>query len=183
MLSLKSLIMSHMNPEYRHYWPHLWMGWWRLIGAGHLFKVIPIWGFKCTLHCGQSEPCIYSSLMDHFPYMASLASRKGCSGSPFLSPSEQPPHAFTFLSTCCCSVPQSCPTLCNPTDCSTPGFLVLHHLPELAQNHVHWVGDAIQLSHSLSSPSPPAFKLSQHHGLCQWVSPLNQVAKVLALQL
>ena len=62
----------------------------------------------------------------------------------------------------CCSVAQSCPTLCGPMDCSTPGFPVLHHLPELAQIHVHWVGDAIQPSHPLSSPSPPAFNLSQH---------------------
>ena len=50
----------------------------------------------------------------------------------------------------------------SPMDCSTPGFLVLHHLPELAQTHVHWVSDAIQPSHPLSSPSPPAFNLSQH---------------------
>ena len=61
-----------------------------------------------------------------------------------------------------CSVTQSCRTTCNPMDCSTPGFLVLHHLPELAQTHVHWVGDAIQPSHPLPSPCPPAFSLSQH---------------------
>ena len=59
------------------------------------------------------------------------------------------------------SVTQSCLTLCNPMDCSTPGFPVHHQLPELAQTHVHTVGDAIQPSHSLSSPSP-AFNLSQH---------------------
>ena len=62
----------------------------------------------------------------------------------------------------CCSVTQSCPTLCNPLDGSSPGFPVLHHFPELAQTHVHWVSDAIQPSHPLSSPSPPAFNLSQH---------------------
>ena len=65
------------------------------------------------------------------------------------------------LTPSCCSVAQLRPALCNPMDCSTPGFLVPHHLPELAQTHVHWVGDAIQPSHSLS-PSP-AFNLSQHH--------------------
>ena len=65
----------------------------------------------------------------------------------------------------CCSVTQVCPTFCDPMDCSTPGFPVLHHLPELAQTHVHLVGDAIQPSHPLSSPSPPAFNLSQHQGL------------------
>ena len=58
-----------------------------------------------------------------------------------------------------CSVAQSCPTLCDPMVCSMPGFPVLHHLPELAQTHVHWVSDAIQPSHPLLSPSPPAFNL------------------------
>ena len=72
---------------------------------------------------------------------------------------------------CCfyCSVPQSCLTLCNPMDCSKSGFPVLHHLPEFAHTHVHWVGDAIQLSHPLSSPSPPAFNLSQNQCLFQWI--------------
>ena len=64
------------------------------------------------------------------------------------------------------SVAQSCPTLCNPIDCSTPGFPV-HQLPELAQTHVHRVDDAIQPSHPLLSPSPPVFNLSQHQGLFQ----------------
>ena len=59
----------------------------------------------------------------------------------------------------CCSVTQPCPTLCNPMDCSTPGFPVLHHLQEFVQTHVHRVGDAIQPPHPLSSPSPPAFNL------------------------
>ena len=77
---------------------------------------------------------------------------------------------------------QSCLTLCDLIDCSTPGFPVLHHLLELAQTHVHWVGDVIQPSHPLSSPSPTAFNLSQHQGLFQWVGSLHQVAKVLALQ-
>ena len=62
--------------------------------------------------------------------------------------------------------------------CSTSGFPVHHQLPELAQTHVHWVGDAIQPSHPLSFPSPPAFNLSQHLGLFQWVNSLHQVAKV-----
>ena len=63
------------------------------------------------------------------------------------------------------SVDRSCPTLCDPMDCSTPGLPVLHQLLELAQTHVHRVGDAIQPSHPLSTPSPPAFNLSQHQGL------------------
>ena len=64
-------------------------------------------------------------------------------------------------------------------DCSIPGFPVLHQLPELAQTEVHQVGDAIQPSHPLSSPSPSTFNLSQHQGLFQWISSLHQVAKVL----
>ena len=75
------------------------------------------------------------------------------------------------------SVSQSCPTLCNPMDCSMPGFPVHHQLPELAQTQVHQVSDAIQPSHPLSSPSPPAFNLSQHQGLFQGVSSSHQVAK------
>ena len=62
------------------------------------------------------------------------------------------------------SVTQSCPTFCNPMDCSMPGFPVHHQLLELAQAHVHWVDDAIQSSHPLSPSSPPAFNLSQHQG-------------------
>ena len=76
----------------------------------------------------------------------------------------------------------SCLTLCDPTDCSTPGFPVLNQLPELTQIQVHPVGDANQPSHPLSSPSLPAFNLSQHQGLFQWVSSSHQVAKVLELQ-
>ena len=67
------------------------------------------------------------------------------------------------------SVAQSRPTLCDPMDCSTPGFPVHYQLPELAQTQVHWAGDAIQPSHPLSSPSPPTFNLSQHQVLFQWV--------------
>ena len=81
------------------------------------------------------------------------------------------------------SVTQSCLTLCHPVDCSMSGLPVHHQLSELAQTHVHWVYDAIQPSHPLLSPSPPAFNLSQHQGLFQWVSSSHQVAKVLELQL
>ena len=74
-------------------------------------------------------------------------------------------------------------TLCDPTDCSTPGFLVHHQLLELTQSHAHWVSDAIQPSHPLSFPSPPTFKLSQHQGVFKWDSSSHQVAKVLEFQL
>ena len=81
------------------------------------------------------------------------------------------------------SVAQSCPTLCDPMNHSTPGLPVHHQLLEFTPTHVHWVGDAIQPSHPLSSPSPPALNLSQHQGLFHWVSSSHQVAKVLELQL
>ena len=81
------------------------------------------------------------------------------------------------------SVPQLCPTVCDPMDCSTPGLLVHHQLLGFTQSHVHWVGDAIQPSHPLLSPSPPTFSLSQHQSLFQWVSSSHQVATVLEFQL
>ena len=81
------------------------------------------------------------------------------------------------------SVTQSCLTLCDLMDCSMPGLPVHHQLLELTQTHVHCIGDAIQPSHPLSSPSLPAFNLSQHQGLFKRVISLHQVAKVLELQL
>ena len=86
-------------------------------------------------------------------------------------------------SSVCCSVARPCPTLYNPMDYSTPGFPVLHNLPEFAHTQVHWVSDAIQPSHYLLSPSPPAFNLPQHQDLFQWVGPSHQLARVLELQL
>jgi len=78
---------------------------------------------------------------------------------------------------------QSCPTLCDPMNCSTPGLPVHHQLPEFTQTRVHRVSDAIQPSHPLSSPSPPAPSPSQHQGLFQWVNSSHEVAKVLEFQL
>ena len=81
------------------------------------------------------------------------------------------------------SVTHSCPTLCHPMNRSTPGLPVHHQLPESTQTHAHRVGDAIQSSHPLSSPSPPAPSPSQHQGLFQWVNSLHEVANVLEFQL
>ena len=98
---------------------------------------------------------------------------------PYSNPSKESnnlrPHgglgySLTLSSLQFSSVTQSCSTLCDPMDHSTPGLPVHHQLPELTQTPVHWVGDAIQPSHPLSSPSPPAFNLSQHQGLFKWVS-------------
>ena len=81
------------------------------------------------------------------------------------------------------SVAQPCPILYNPMDCSMPGFPVHHQLQEPTKTHVNWANDAIQPSHPLLSPSPPAFNISQHHGLFQWVSSSHQVTQVLEFQL
>ena len=81
------------------------------------------------------------------------------------------------------SVTQSCPTLCDPMNCSTPGLPVHHQLPEFTQTHVHRVSDAIQPSHHLSSPSPPAPNPSQHQSLFQGINSLHEVGKVLEFQL
>ena len=91
--------------------------------------------------------------------------------------------SYSFASVQFSSVAQLCPTLCDPMDYSKPGFPVHHQLLVLAQTHVHRVGDAIQPSHPLSSPFPPAFSLCQHEGLFKRVSSLHQVAKVLEFQL
>ena len=81
------------------------------------------------------------------------------------------------------SVTQSCPTLCDPMNRSTPGLPIHHQLPEFTQTHIHRVSDAIQPSHPLSSPFSPAPNPSQHQGLFQWVNSSYEVAKVLEFQL
>ena len=80
-------------------------------------------------------------------------------------------------------VTQSCPTLCNPMNCSTPGLPVHHQLPESIQTHVHWVSDAVQPSHPLSSPFLSVPYLSPHQSRFQWVNSSHEVAKVLEFQL
>ena len=104
------------------------------------------------------------SLRDWYSSLLSLSF--SCSLSRFL---------FQFS-----SVAQSCLTLCDPMDCSTPGLPVHHQLPEFT--HVHWVNDSIQSSQPLSSPSSPTISLSQHQGLLEWVSSSHQMAKVLEFQ-
>ena len=81
------------------------------------------------------------------------------------------------------SVTHSCLTLCDPMNCSTPGLPVHHQLPEFTKTHVHWVSDAIQPSHPLSSPSPPPPNTSPHQSLFQWVNSSHEVAKVQEFQL
>ena len=109
------------------------------------------------------------------------------SGVPLPSPDadvqcfENHCYIVSCYSSGCCSIAQSCLILCNPMNCSMPGFPVLHHLPELVQTHVHWVSDAIQPSRPLSSSSPPAFNFSKHRGLLKWVSSSHQFSSVQSL--
>ena len=93
------------------------------------------------------------------------------------------PSPYCFLSVQFSSFTQSCPTLCDPMNCSRPGLPVHHQLLEFTQTHVSPVGDAIQRSHPLSSSSPPAPNPSQHQNLFQWVNSSHEVAKVLEFQL
>ena len=123
----------------------------------------------CTVafsSCGSraSHCCSWAASCRGFSCCGSTGSRREgfsgcCTGAQYLGLAV--PGASVQFS----SVTQSCPTLCNPMDCSTPGFPVYHQLLELAQTHVQGVGDAIQPSHPLSSPSHPAFNLSQHQCL------------------
>ena len=122
---------------------------------------------KCSQYQHRNEKYLLSFSLNmfnlaHFLYKVFFSLRKW-----FL-------YSFSFS-----SVAQSCPTLFDPMNHSMAGLLVHHHLPEFTQTHIHWVGDAIQPSHPLSSLSPPALNLSQHQGIFKWVSSLHQVAKVL----
>ena len=97
--------------------------------------------------------------------------------------SQKEKHQYSISSVQFSAVAQSCPTLCDPMNHSMPGLPVYHQLLEFTQTHIHRVGDTIQPSHPLSSPSPPALNPSQHQSLFQWVNSLHEVAKVLELQL
>ena len=110
-------------------------------------------------------------------------------GLPFPTPGDIPNPRIKILSPVYpeliqfSPVAQSCPTLCDSKNRSTPGFPVHLQLLEFTQTHVHWISDANQPSHLLSSTSPPALNLAQHQGLFKWVRSSHQVAKVLELQL
>ena len=151
------------------------------------------------MHTKLLRSCLTLCDLWTIAHQASLSmgfSRQEWSGLPSPPPggSSQPRDwTHVFYVSCICrqvlnhpiqfsSVAQSCPTLCNPMDCSTPGFPVLHQLPKFVQTHVHWVCDAIQPSHTLSSPSPPAFNPSQSESF-PTVSFSHHVVKVLEFQL
>ena len=136
--------------------------------------------------CLQSFPASGSFQMSHL--FASGSQSIGVSASASVLPINiQDWFPWLVWSPCSpvqfSSVAQSCPTHCNPMNHSTPGLSVHQQLPESTQTHVLWVGDAIQPSHPLASPSHPALNLFQHQGLFKWVSSLHQMAKVLEFQL
>ena len=138
-----------------------------------LWVFLGVWcGSFRVLRFFSSSSLMFAFSAINFPFSTALAESYRHKHSSFISHSVQ----------CCWWVTKSCPTLCNPMNCSTPGFPVLHYLLEFAQTHVHWVGDAVQLFHPLLSPSPPAFNLSQHQGLFQWVGSSHEMAKVLEFQ-
>ena len=150
----------------------------------------PNWGKalhqSLTWHANYSAQTIQSPPTEQPWYLSTSASPSvpfHWVGIPMVSFNQAPHSVWTMSGYCSCSVAKSCLTLCNPMNHSTPVFPVLHYLPEFAQIHVHWVGDSIQPSHPLSSPSLPDFNLSQHQGLFKWVSSSNQMTSVLEFQL
>ena len=116
------------------------------------------WAAARPAHVHTGRPVLPSwSLITDLPFLFSGLAQRECFSLQALS-----------------SVAQLCPTLCDPMACSMPGFPVHHQLPEFIQTHVHRVSDAIQPSHPQSSPSPPAFSLSQHHGLFKSVLHISE---------
>ena len=142
-------------------------------------------------HCCLFDHCLCSSHDLHCHSSGSIASSRVQSTHlwvyKWMSLSEVPAllhrHFFGLWKIQFSSGTQSCLTLCNPMNHSTPGLPVHHQLPEFTQTHVHQVSDAIQPSHPLSSPSPPAPNPSQHQSLFQGVNSSHEVAKVLEFQL
>ena len=135
------------------------------------------------LDCSPPGSSVHGILQARIPEWVAISSSRQCS-----SPRDQTcisciAGRFFIKIVQFSSVAQSCPTLCNPINRSTPGLPVHHQLPEFTQTHVHRVSDAIQPSHPLLSPSPPAPNPSQHQSLFQLVNSSHEVAKVLEFQL
>ena len=139
--------------------------------GGTILKIATAHQSKVNHWVLYPDHAVYHSWCSH-PSLDESSLGKGISVRMILLPHED--H--------CCSVAKSHLTLCNPVNCSTPGFPVLHHLLEFAQTHIYWVDGAIQSSHPLFPPSPLVLNLSQHQGLFQWIGSSYQVAKVLELQ-
>ena len=179
----------HPCPPRNHPNPHLY-GYW--------FSPCPC-SFTRVLKLSMDYPCLFLTFLYVSSYSRSIFlvcilkmhSYWGFPGSPvFKTPCSQSRlHGINLWSgnsgppCCISSVAQSCPTLCDPMNRNTLGLPVHHQLPEFTQTSVHRFGDAIQPSHPLSSPSPPAPNPSQHQSLFQWVNSSHEVAKVLEFQL
>ena len=160
--------------------------WWNVNGVmGTTSRQGPSETPICVLHAPSIYALQGSMMFGSYMIQISIHRRKRAwiLKSPLGGePSTDTKYPF-YLSVQFSSVTESCSTLCDPMNRSMPGLPVHHQLPESTQTHVHWAGDAIQSSHPLSSPSPPALNLSQHQGLFKWVSSSHQVAKVLEFQL
>ena len=158
---------------------NVWTGWLREWSTWKFSLWIKTQCLLPTFPFFHPCPCPISPPGTSQVYRASVRREGSCTSiSPAPTSLQHPPPPTLFLYCYCYSVAQSCPTLCDSMDCSRPGFPVLHHLLELAQTHVHWVGDAIQPPHPLASPSPPTLNLAQHQGVFQWIGSSHQVAKV-----
>jgi len=148
------------------------------------------WSFSFSISPSNEHPWLIAFRMDWLDLLAVQETLKSLLQHHSSKPSILQCSAFRKLrswhlvpSDQIRSVTQLCPTLCDPMNRSTQGLLVHPQLPEFTETHIHWVSDAIQPSHPLSSPSPPAPTPSQHQSLFQWVSSLHEVAKVLEFQL
>ena len=161
-----------------------------------IFPSIRVFSNESALHTRRTKHWSFSFSISHiqgwFPLELTLLITSHSKGllRVFSSTTIQKHQFFGDQTNICCSLTQSYPTLCSPMKCSTPGFPVLQHLPELAQTHVHWVSDAIESLHHLLSPFFPAFNLSLlsifpsiRERFAKESVPFHQVTKVLELQL
>jgi len=153
------------------WWKHVakpWIGSWQVTFQGYscLIKTETLGTFLVVqwlrLHASIAGGQVPSKFGDPWSYMLPGMAKKATTTTKNWDTNQL--YSKALVNPSVQSV-QSCLTLCNPMDCSTPGFPVHHQLPDLAQTHMHRVSDAIQPSHPLSSPSLPAFSLSQHQGL------------------
>ena len=141
-------------------------------------KYIGSWNHKILGKAGLRHDWIQQSQLCLRDVLSLIVALLSPVQTPFRGRFSSPAASVQFS-----SVAQLCWTLCDPMNHSTPGLPVHHQLPEFTETHVHRVGDAIQPSHPLLSPSPPAPDPSQHQGLFQWVNSSHEVAKVLEFQL